>query len=226
MRQGRSLVSGSSKGGGSLALKAAGSAGLVSGGAGLTFLVNGPWWMFMGCIGMGMVQVVALTIVSVVHAIAPQSSSDRRQVWDTVLNRWAFHRGCDLRGRRLEIHRDRHRDGGLAARDAPKASPRQHGLQAAGSHATRDRRLRCTTLALLSVQTTAPAMSEEATRSTRPPLLHSEGRVSGRTPRRRRATAQRDPDTSNTKAERRSSRKHSPTGETNASGSPGSRHVS
>ncbi|MFD7734203.1 hypothetical protein ACFV6F_27955 [Kitasatospora phosalacinea] len=56
---------------------------LTGGLTGLAALAGAPWWV----VALGAVHIVAAAVLGLVQAIVPQSSADRRRVWEVALRR-------------------------------------------------------------------------------------------------------------------------------------------
>ncbi|GHH63594.1 hypothetical protein GCM10018781_13400 [Kitasatospora indigofera] len=71
-------------------------AGLAGGGAGLAGLAGAPWWVSAASLALAGAQIAAAAVVAVVQAVVPQSSGDRRRVWEALLagGRRARHPGA------------------------------------------------------------------------------------------------------------------------------------
>ncbi|MET9613676.1 hypothetical protein [Kitasatospora indigofera] len=74
-------------------------AGLAGGSAGLAGLAGAPWWVSAASLALAGAQIAAVAVVAVVQAVVPQSSGDRRRVWEALLagGRRAEHPGATSR---------------------------------------------------------------------------------------------------------------------------------
>ncbi|MFD0260936.1 hypothetical protein ACFXKJ_13940 [Kitasatospora indigofera] len=126
-------------------------AGLAGGGAGLAGLAGAPWWVSAASLAPAGAQIAAAAVVAVVQAVVPQSSGDRRRVWEALLagGRRAGHPGATGRedaGLEDEVPADAGPEGDGTADEAtadegPRgADPRPAGPMRAGtSHGSHHR---------------------------------------------------------------------------------------
>jgi len=61
--------------------------GVGCGGLGLSALAGAPWWVAAGAFGVAALQVLAGTLLGIVRGVVPQTSRDRRAVWEQLPRR-------------------------------------------------------------------------------------------------------------------------------------------
>lgn len=60
---------------------------LIGVGAILPRLMDAPWWATAGSVGLGAMHAALATVLGIVRTLVPQTSSDRRRVWEALIAR-------------------------------------------------------------------------------------------------------------------------------------------